>query len=91
MQDLVIDVLGSTDSITVQGWFGTDASAKLSEIKLLSTSGTVVTEIDAGLASLVAAMANYSSANSGFNPTAANTVMPTDPTLQGVISSSWHH
>jgi hypothetical protein len=85
-QDLVIDVLGTTDKATITGWFGSNASGKLTEIK--TTDGM---EIDANVSQLVAAMATYQTAHSGFNPQTSGTAMPTDTTLQASITASWHH
>jgi len=84
-QDLVIDVLGTSDQVTVKGWFGSNTSAKLSEIK---TSNGM--EIDSNLTQLLSAMATYQSGHAGFNPAAAGTQMPTDAALQNTIASSWH-
>jgi Ca2+-binding RTX toxin-like protein len=84
--DLEIDILGTTDKATVKGWFGTNGSAKLSEIK---TSDGM--EIDANVSQLVAAMATFQAGNSGFNPQASGTGMPADTILQTSITSAWHH
>jgi len=85
-QDLVIDVLGTNDSVTVKNWFlANQTSSQLSEIKL--SDGT---EIDAGVSTLVNAMATYSAGHGTFNPTAANTTMPSDTTLQNAITANWH-
>lgn len=83
-QDLVVDVLGTNDKVTVQGGFGS-SGAQLSAIKL--ADGTT---IDAGISNLVSAMAAYCSSHSGFNPTAPSTVMPTDTTSQNSIAANWH-
>jgi Ca2+-binding RTX toxin-like protein len=82
--DLVIQQIGSNDNVTVQGWFGSDPSAQLSEITLNGTA-----EIDSQLNSLISAMATYSSNNPSFNPATA-TVMPNDNTLQTAIAAGWH-
>jgi len=84
-QDLVIDVLGTSDKVTVKGWFGTNGSAKLSEIKTADGK-----EIDSGLSQLVTAMATYQAGHTGFNPIAASTTMPTDTSLQSTIATAWH-
>jgi Ca2+-binding RTX toxin-like protein len=86
-QDLVIDVLGTSDKVTVKGWFGANASAQISEIK---TSDGMEMD-DASVGQLVSAMASFQSGNSGFNPTASGTQMPTDTNVQTTITSSWHH
>jgi hypothetical protein len=83
--NLVIDVLGSQNSVTVQGWFGSNTSAQLLEIK-----GSDGLEIDSQLNQLVSAMATFQSNNPGFNPATA-TQMPGDTTLQNTIATAWHH
>jgi len=85
-QDLVVDVLGTTDQVTIKDWFGANASAKLSEIK---TSDGM--EIDSSVNQLVSAMATFQANNSGYNPTASGTQMPPDSALQSSLASAWHH
>lgn len=86
-QDLVIDVLGSTDKVTVVGWFGANASAQLSEIKISDGS-----ELDdSSVSQLVSAMAAYQSSNSSFNPTTVNAQMPADANVQSAIITAWRH
>jgi hypothetical protein len=84
--DLVIDRIGSTDSVTIQGWFSGDAGAPLAGIVASSDGMT----IDTGVAQLVSAMAAFATANGGFNAATA-TNMPGNPSLQGAIAASWHH
>ena len=81
--DLSISVMGSHDQVTVAGWFGS-TGAQLAEIK--SADGV---KIDAGVSQLVQAMATYSSAHAGFDPTTA-TQAPTDTGLQNAIAATWH-
>ncbi len=83
--NLVIDILGTQNSVTVQGWFGSNPSAQLTEIK-----GSDGLEIDSQLNQLVSAMATFQSNNPSFNPTTA-TQMPSDTTLQNTIATAWHH
>jgi len=82
--NLVIQRIDSSDTVTIQNWFGSNSGAKLSEITL---NGDI--EVDSQLNNLISAMATYSSHNSSFNPATA-TAMPTDSTLQASIASSWH-
>jgi hypothetical protein len=81
--DLVVQLLGTSDTITVKGWFGSSAGAKVQTFNAngLSLSSTAV-------ASLVSAMATYQTNNSGFNPTTA-TSMPTNTALQVAITNAW--
>jgi hypothetical protein len=83
--NLVMDVLGTTQSITVAGWFGANASAQLAEI--VGGSGL---RIDTGIAQLVTAMAAYQSNYPTFSPVTAG-AMPNDLTLQSAIVAAWHH
>jgi len=80
--DLKIDVLGTTNQVTVSNWFGATGN-RLAEI----TAGSV--KLDSQVAQLVQAMATYSASHAGFDPTTA-TQMPTDAALQSTIASSWH-
>ncbi|HEY7580690.1 MAG TPA: hypothetical protein VH855_24120, partial [Acetobacteraceae bacterium] len=83
--NLLIDVLGSQSTITVQDWSGANPSAILAFIK-----GGDGFRIDTQIDQLVGAMATYSADNPGFSPATA-TQMPTDPTLQNALQSAWHH
>jgi hypothetical protein len=80
--NLQIDLLGTSDQITVSNWFGS-AGAQVSSI---NADGLI---LDSQVSTLVSAMATYASNNSGFNPTTATT-MPTDTTLQSAITAAWH-
>jgi hypothetical protein len=81
--DLVIDLLGTTDQIDVSGWFSGNAG---DQVQAIHAGGLT---LDTQVAQLVSAMASYGAANSGFNPQTA-TAMPTDSTLQGAITAAWH-
>ncbi|HJS85963.1 MAG TPA: calcium-binding protein [Acetobacteraceae bacterium] len=83
--DLVVDVLGTQDQVTVQGWFGSNPSARLAEV--LASNGM---KLDGQLPQLVSAMASYAANNPGFNPTAASG-MPNAPALQSALGAAWHH
>jgi hypothetical protein len=80
--DLVLDVLGTQDSLTVTGWFGTNASAKLADV--IGGDGA---RIDTAIAQLTAAMAAYQSSN----PPATMSAIPTDTTLQSALAAAWYH
>ncbi|VWC56945.1 beta strand repeat-containing protein [Burkholderia lata] len=81
--NLQVDIIGTRDSLTVNGWFADAAAAQ----QFHTADGLMA---DSQVNQLVAAMASYSSANPGFNPATA-TGMPSDSTLQGAIASAWHH
>jgi len=83
--NLVIDVLGTNEAVTVDGWFGSNPSAQLAEIV-----GGNDARIDGEIGQLTAAMTTYQSNNLAFNPVTATT-MPADPTLQSAITAAWHH
>ena len=80
--DLQIDILGAHEQVTVADWFA-GGSHQLQEIK----AGGV--EIDANVQQLVQAMAVYSTAHPGFDPTATSQ-MPSDAHLQTGVAASWH-
>ena len=80
--DLQIDILGTHEQVTIADWFA-GGSHQLQEIK----AGGV--EIDANVQQLVQAMAVYSAAHPGFDPTATSQ-MPSDAHLQTVVAGSWH-
>ncbi|HET9717348.1 MAG TPA: cadherin domain-containing protein [Pseudolabrys sp.] len=82
--DLTISIVGSTDQMTIDNWFGSNAS-QLAHIRTVGGS-----LIDAGVAQLVQAMATYASENPGFDPAAA-AQMPNDTGVQNAIAAQWHH
>jgi len=83
--NLVIDLLGTHDSITVSNWFGGNASAQVAEI---TTADGL--KLDNQVTQLVSAMAAYGASQPAFNP-ATSSQMPTDGTLQAAIAAAWHH
>jgi Ca2+-binding RTX toxin-like protein len=80
--DLQIDVMGTTEKVTISNWFGSSGN-RLQEIM---AGGE---KLDSQVSQLVQAMAAYSSSHTGFDPTTASQA-PNDPALQTAISSSWH-
>jgi Haemolysin-type calcium binding protein related domain len=80
--DLQIDLLGTSDSVTVKNWYSS-SSNQLQEI----TAGGL--KLDSQVSQLVSAMATFEASNSSFNPITA-TLMPTDSALQGGIAAAWH-
>lgn len=83
--NLLIDLLDTTDQITVDNWFGSNAGAQLSEIDAGSLKLTTASQVQA----LVSAMAYYSSTTSpGFNPQTAGPTMPS--ALSTALAASWH-
>ena len=81
--DLEVDLLGTSDKITIHNWYAGSAGA---QVEKFTADGLT---IDSQISTLVSAMATYSAANSSFDPTTAS-AMPTDTTLQSAITSSWH-
>jgi Ca2+-binding RTX toxin-like protein len=84
--NLVIDRIGTNDSITVVNWNNGDTGNQVQSIN----AGGLSLAIDTQFAQMIQEMATYEAANSGFNPTTA-TAMPTDSTLQAAITAAWHH
>jgi hypothetical protein len=80
--DLKIDLLGGSTSVTVDGWFS-GASSQLQEI----TAGGL--KIDSQISQLVQAMATYSAGQNGFDP-ATVTAVPQDAGLQASMAAAWH-
>lgn len=83
-QDLLIEIMGSDDDVTVTGWFASPANA-LSQI---TTAGGWT--IDGQISQLVQAMATYSSTHTGFDTQTSGSQLPTDPALQVAIAAAWH-
>jgi uncharacterized repeat protein (TIGR03803 family) len=83
--NLQIDILGTSNSVTVNNWFSSSSPDQLQEIM----AGGL--KIDSQVSQLVQAMATYSSNNSGFNPTASGvTSLPSDSSLQSAVGAAWH-
>ncbi len=82
--DLQIDLLGTSDRVTVSGWYAGNARA---QTQSFDTADGL--KLDSQVSQLVQAMATYSSAHAGFDPTVA-TQMPADAGLQGVLATAWH-
>jgi hypothetical protein len=84
--NLVVDLMGTSDQAVIQGWYSGTAADQLSEFV---TSGGM--KLDSALNSLVQAMATFSADNTGFDPTStANTTVPGDTTLQAALAAAWH-
>jgi Ca2+-binding RTX toxin-like protein len=80
--DLQIDLMGTSNSVTVAGWFSS-TGRQPSEI----TAGGL--ELDNSVAQLVQAMATYSSNNPSFDPATASQA-PNNAALQNSIAAAWH-
>ncbi|MBV9634483.1 MAG: hypothetical protein JOZ40_07610 [Methylobacteriaceae bacterium] len=83
--DLVASLMGTSNAVTIDGWFGSNPSAELSAIKTVDGL-----RLDTQVAQLVAAMATYSAGNTGFDVTQVSQI-PTDSNLQTAIAAAWHH
>ncbi|HEY0525265.1 MAG TPA: calcium-binding protein, partial [Stellaceae bacterium] len=81
--DLLVNVMGTQDRITVSGWYGA-VTSRLQEIVTADGSN-----LDTQLDQLVQAMASYAAANPGFDPTLV-AQLPSDPNLQNALASAWH-
>jgi hypothetical protein len=82
--DLLINILGTQDSVDIQNWFSSSSSDQLSEV--VTADGYAVAS---GLNQLVAAMATFETDNPAFNPEMA-TQMPNDPAVQAALVATWH-
>ncbi len=82
--NLVIDVLGTRDQVTIQNWYGNAYSQVL---KIVDGSGL---KLDSAVNTLVNAMAGFSAAHPGFNPQATGAAMPGDATLNAAVLAAWH-
>ncbi|MHC6152862.1 hypothetical protein ACVSQB_13785 [Bradyrhizobium elkanii] len=79
---LLIDLLGTNTSATVNGWFS-GAGSQLQEI----TAGGL--KLDSQVSQLVQAMATYAANNPGLTSASVHTV-PNDASLQSTMSAAWH-
>jgi Ca2+-binding RTX toxin-like protein len=82
--DLQIDIMGTSDRVTVAGWYGSPA-AQLQQITTADGS-----KLDTQVAQLVQAMASFATNNPGFDR-ATVAQAPNDATLQAVLATAWHH
>jgi len=80
--DLEIEVMGTHDTITVADWFDSTAY----QLRDITAGGL---KLDAQVTQLVQAMASYSAAHPGFDPTAVAQT-PNDAALHAAIAASWH-
>jgi hypothetical protein len=81
---LVIEVIGTKEMAIVEGWFGANPSAQLGEI----AAGGL--KLDSQVDQLLSAIASFSAAHPGFDPTAPGAAMPNDPTPQCALAAAWH-
>jgi hypothetical protein len=82
----VIDILGTSQNATIKDWYSSPGE-QLSEIR---ASGLTLTNdsVNSQLASLVQAMANYTSSHIGFDPTNPTlTQMPAE--IQTSLPQYW--
>lgn len=81
-QNLVVQYLGTTDSVTIDQWFTSSAS----ELQSISVGGRQLTT--AAVNALEKTMAAWQAANPSFSPATA-TALPADATLQAAVASNW--
>ena len=82
--NLLVDVLGTKEQVTIQNWF-TSPAAQVQEFVSADSL-----KLDTQLSQLIQVMATYSAGHGGFNPQTAGTIMPADTTLQTEIAAAWH-
>ena len=83
--DLVVTVLGTTNTTTFEHWFATDATTT----QLARIAGTSAWLDNAGINAVQQAMATYEAAHPGYNPS-ANSILPTDPNIQAALNTYLH-
>jgi Ca2+-binding RTX toxin-like protein len=86
--DLVVDVLGTTQETVIQNWYGS-VGAQLQHI--VASDGY---EIDSGVQTLVQAMASFEAANPTFNPTTTTNTSLTASVfgaLTTAVANAYHH
>jgi len=82
--NLKIDVLGTSTSVTLDGWFSSNSS----QLQEIAAGGL---KIDSQISQLVQAMAAYSASNPGFDPSSSNaSFVPNDANLQNAVGAAWH-
>ena len=82
--DLQLELMGSSDRVTVAGWFSTGAS----QLNRITTADGSI--LDSQVNQLVQAMAIFQAGTPAFDPTLA-TQAPADPALQTALAAAWHH
>lgn len=84
-KDLVITMLGTPQTIQITNWYGDYEGAQVVAIKL--TKGL---KLDLDIEDLVSVMTKYMVDNPSFDPQKTDH-MPSDPALQEMITTTWHH
>ncbi|RKP46080.1 beta strand repeat-containing protein, partial [Trinickia fusca] len=88
--NLVVDIMGTTDQITIDNWASSSAN-QLQTIEVDNgAKGKSLLSADA-VSQLVQAMASFSAGHAGFDPTSASTSTITDPNVLLAVNSNWHH
>jgi Ca2+-binding RTX toxin-like protein len=82
--DLQIDIMGTSDHVTVAGWYSSPAA----QLQQITTADGL--KLDGQLSQLVQAMATFASNNPGFDPT-LTAQAPNDANLQSTLAAAWHH
>jgi hypothetical protein len=86
--DLQIDVMGTQQGVTVADWFG-NTPGNFSQLQTIGTADGNSLD-NSQVSQLVQAMATFSAANTGFDPTASgNSQAPNDPGVQSAIAAAW--
>ncbi|NBI44124.1 beta strand repeat-containing protein [Burkholderia sp. ISTR5] len=86
--DLKIDVMGTTTSATIQGWYSNGYS-KLADISV-DGNGQGPLLLDQQVDQLVQAMASFSQSNPGFDPSSSQNGAITDASLLQLVHTAWH-
>jgi hypothetical protein len=83
--DLVVTLLGSDHSVTINGWFASGAAGQ--QLSLIDVGGFSLG--NAQITQLEAVMATYHAANPAFDPATAS-AMPPNPPVQAALAALWH-
>ncbi|WP_269766415.1 calcium-binding protein, partial [Burkholderia ubonensis] len=86
--DLKVDVMGTTTSATIQGWYS-NGYCKLANI-LVDGNGQGPLLIDQQVDQLVQAMASFSQSNPGFAPSSSQNGTIIDSSLLQLVHTAWH-
>ncbi|WP_176026224.1 beta strand repeat-containing protein [Robbsia andropogonis] len=86
--DLQVELMGTSDKITILSensyW------NELGAITTTASPGGTTAQVDSGLNQLIQAMADFTAANPGFDPTAASNPSITDATVLAAVHNAWH-
>lgn len=90
--NLVVDVLGTHDSVTIQNWFGDNPSSQIAALKTSDGETLGATNVHLLIQSMAAFETSYaSSTGTAFDPTASGTTTISNPTVLAAVNANWAH